>query len=124
VVQHARRASVAAALVAALALPGCLGGNSSNPPKSAGIRIGTPLTLADCSDWRKASPQEREGTVRDLRRFAGGPVGESRGRRGATLDDDRAYQVLDDYCKQSFARAFKLYKLYTRAAAFRKLRPN
>jgi hypothetical protein len=123
-VHHARRASVAAALLAGLALPGCLGGSSSNPPGSAGVRIGTPLQLANCGDWRKASPQEREGTVRDLRGFAGGPVGESPGRTGATLDDDRAYKVLDDYCKADFARGFKLYKLYTRAAAFRKLRPN
>jgi hypothetical protein len=123
-VQHARRASLAAAVVAALALPGCLGGSSSNPPKSAGVRLGQPLTLADCRDWRRASPQEREGTVRDLRHFAGGPVGESSGRRGATLDDDKAYQALDNYCKADFARGFKLYKLYTRAAAFRKLRPN
>jgi hypothetical protein len=88
------------------------------------VRIGAPLKLADCSDWRKASPQERAGTVRDLRRFAGGPVGESSGLRGATLDDDRGYQVLDNYCRQGFASAFKLYKLYTRAASFRKERPN
>jgi hypothetical protein len=124
VVHHARRASLAAAAAAVLALPGCLGGNSANPPRSAGVRIATPLQLADCRDWRKASPQERAGTVRDLRGFAGGPVGESPGRRGATLDDDRAYQVLDNYCRADFARGFKLYKLYTRAAAFRKERPK
>jgi hypothetical protein len=124
VVHHARRASLAAAAVAALTLAGCLGGSSSNPPRSAGVRISTPLTLADCSDWRKASPQERTGTVRDLRRFAGGPVGEAPGLHGATLDDDAAYQVLDDYCRRNFARGFKLYKLYTRAAAFSKQRPK
>jgi hypothetical protein len=124
VVQRARRASVAAVLAAAVGLTGCLGGNSANPPQSSGVRIGTPLQLANCRDWRTASPQERAGTVRDLRGFAGGPVGESPGRTGATLDDDRAYQVLDNYCKADFARGFKLYKLYTRAAAFRKLRPN
>jgi hypothetical protein len=123
-VHHARRASVAA-LVAGLALSGCLGGTSSGDRQaSGGARIGTPLQLADCSDWRKATPAERQGTVRQLRAFAGGPVGESPGLRGATLDDAAAYQVLDDSCRRDFARGFKLYKLYTRAAAFRKQRPN
>jgi hypothetical protein len=123
VVHYARRASVALVL-AGLGLSGCLGGDSSSGPASAGARIGVPLTLADCSDWRKATPSEREGSIRALRDFAGGPIGEGSGRRGATLDDDRAYKVLDDYCRQDFARGFKLYKLYTRAAAFRKLRPQ
>jgi hypothetical protein len=59
-----------------------------------------------------------------LRAFAGGPVGESSGLHGATLNDDAAYQVLDDSCRHDYARGFKLYKLYTRAAAFRKQRPN
>jgi hypothetical protein len=34
------------------------------------------------------------------------------------LDDARAYKVLESYCANSFARGFKLYKLYERAAAF------
>jgi hypothetical protein len=124
-VRQARRAALAAAVLSGLALGGCLGGDSSGGrPASAGARIGTPLSLADCGDWRKATPSEREGTVRALRDFAGGPVGEGSGRHGATLEDGRAYQVLDDSCRQEFARSFKLYKLYTRAAAFRKLRPQ
>ena len=124
-VHHARRASLAATFLAAVALTGCLGGDSSSGrPVSSGARIGTPLTLADCSDWRKATPSEREGSIKALRDFAGGPIGEGSGRHGATLDDDRAYKVLDDYCRQDFARGFKLYKLYTRAAAFRNVHPR
>jgi len=30
----------------------------------------------------------------------------------------QAYKVLESYCKNYFARGFKLYKLYERAAAF------
>jgi hypothetical protein len=121
-VHHTRRASVVA-LAASFALSGCLGGTSSGDrPASAGARIGTPLQLAACRDWQKATPSERQGTIRQLRAFAGGPVGESRGLHGATLDDDTAYQVLDDSCRHDYARGFKLYKLYTRAAAFRKQR--
>jgi hypothetical protein len=123
VVHHARRASLAAAAVAALALPGCLGGSSSGGrPAEAGARIAAPLQLADCRNWHKATPAERQGTIRQLRAFAGGPVGESPGLHGATLDDDAAYQVLDDSCRHDYARGFKLYKIYTRAAAFRNQR--
>ena len=34
------------------------------------------------------------------------------------LDDSKAYDLLDNYCKNTFARGFKLYKLYERAASF------
>jgi hypothetical protein len=34
------------------------------------------------------------------------------------LEDGRAYRVLQSYCIRTFARGFKLYKLYERAAAF------
>jgi hypothetical protein len=38
--------------------------------------------------------------------------------RGAVLDDERAYELFNSYCKADFARGFKLYKLYERATAF------
>ena len=54
-----------------------------------------------------------------LRKFAGGPVGSSTGLKyGSVLDDQRAYRVLDSWCRKYFARGFKLYKLYERAATF------
>ena len=54
-----------------------------------------------------------------LRNFAGGPVGSSQGlQNGPVLDDTRAYKLLESYCVNFFARGFKLYKLYDRAAAF------
>jgi hypothetical protein len=76
-----------------------------------------PLTLAACSDWRKATPSERDGTIRGLRAFAGGPTGEAPGLHGATLSDEKAYQLLENTCRQDFARGFKLYKVYTRGAS-------
>lgn len=118
-VHQAARAAVAAA--AALALTGCLGDDTSGaPPASQGAGVGQPIQLANCRDWRRASPRQRMHTINELKAFAGGPTG-SAGRRGATLDDDRAYKVLEGYCRPEFARGFKLYKLYTRAAAFRNL---
>jgi hypothetical protein len=74
---------------------------------------------ADCSDWKNGSEDQRQTMVFYLRKFAGGPVGSSAGiQRGPVLDDDRAYKVLASYCSKQFARGFKLYKLYERAAAF------
>jgi hypothetical protein len=109
---------VAAVLLGA-ALAGCNQSDpeTERPPGSGAARIGTPLRLADCDDWRRASIRERYGTVRQLRKFAGGPVG-SRGGRGATLEDDKAYELFENYCKEDLASSFKLYKLYTRAASF------
>jgi hypothetical protein len=76
----------------------------------------------DCADWKRSDVRERYGTIEDLRLFAGGPAGAgTRGGlegHGATLPDDKAYKLFQNWCSQDFARAFKLYKLYTHAAAF------
>jgi hypothetical protein len=112
-----------AAMVAALIATGCSeSGSEEEAPSGAGARIETPLRLADCTDWRAADLAERLGTVRQLRDFAGGPTGSPAGR-GAVLEDERAYAVLQGYCSAEFAESFKLYKLYTRAAAFQSLVP-
>jgi hypothetical protein len=58
------------------------------------------------------------GTVRELRRFAERPVGSVAGH-GSVLDDADAYRLFENTCSHYYARSFKLYKLYTRAAAFR-----
>jgi hypothetical protein len=77
------------------------------------------LRLADCTAWNHANEARRKTTVEALRRFAGGPVGSSAGiQNGPVLDDKAAYELLQRFCKHYYARAFKLYKLYTHAAAF------
>ena len=112
---------VAALITAAIA--GCSQSDSEeSAPHGAGPRIGVPLRLADCSDWRAADVAERLGTVRQLRDFAGGPTGSPAGR-GAVIEDERAYALLQGSCSAEFAESFKLYKLYTRAAAFQSLAP-
>ena len=40
------------------------------------------------------------------------------GQRGSVLSEKRANTVLTSYCRLPFAGAFKLYKIYGRAAAF------
>lgn len=120
-VQDSARASLATALAAAgLALAGCsAGGSGTTPPPGVGSdRIGTPVRLADCTDWQKATLRQRFGTVREIKAIAGGPTGTVKDQYGNTLPDDKAVKLFDRACKQTFARGFKLYKLYNRAAAF------
>jgi hypothetical protein len=114
-------ARIAGALMVA-ALAGC-GGSSSERPSQQGVgqNVGAPINLADCTDWEQADTSQRLGTVRELRNFAGGPVVGANGQqgRGRVLKDEDAYDLLENYCENDFARGFKLYKLYERSAAFR-----
>jgi hypothetical protein len=117
VVQDASRALALG--LALLALAGCNSGNgSAPPPSSGGERIGTPVRLADCTDWDRATLRQRFGTVREIRGIAGGPTGTTKDQYGNTLPDEKAVKLFDRACKQPYARGFKLYKLYNRAAAF------
>ena len=113
-VHHAARAAVAAGL-AVLALSACGGGGQ--PSVAGGPRIGQPTQLVACADWNDADIRERYGTIEALRQFAGGPTGSPAGH-GATIEDDEAYDLFERWCGESYASGFKLYKLYTRAAAF------
>jgi hypothetical protein len=102
---------------------GCGGSDGGNTASGAGAQIDVPLRLADCDDWNQADVSERLGTVEQLRDFAGGPTGSPAGH-GNVLSDKRGYEVMENWCANDFARAFKLYKLYTRAAAFSSLIPE
>lgn len=109
-------------LICCAALLGGCGGSSSSKDKpfpTTGAGVGTSIRTANCSDWKRGTVEARRRTVVQLRGFAGGPVGSSQGiQNGPVLDDTRAYKVLESYCANEFARGFKLYKLYERAAVF------
>ena len=118
---HLRNARSVIALICCIALLGGCGGSSSSTQQAEELPLaglGSVRTV-DCTDWKRGTVDQRRGTVDQLRGFAGGPVGSSAGiQNGPVLDDARAYRVLQSYCKNRFARGFKLYKLYERAAAF------
>jgi hypothetical protein len=120
--RSARRAFAAALLAAAVAVAGCGGGPSTQPQVDVGPNVGQPINLADCHDWQQANVEQRLGTIDQLKGFAGGPVvgnnASSPSGTGSVLDDKEAYDLFDRWCGQSYARGFKLYKLYQRAAAF------
>lgn len=110
-----RRGVTLLAAIAALTALGACGGDDA--PADQGIGGNKPLQLVACHDWNNASSSERLYTLKQIRDFAGGPVGEPAGR-GAIVDDDDAYDLFERYCASDFADAFKLYKLYVRYAAF------
>ena len=101
-------------------LAGCGGSGNSDKQRA---NLPTPgvgsIRTADCADWRRGSVEQRYGTIDQLHQFAGGPVGSSpQLENGQVLGDARAFRLIDSACSKRFARAFKLYKLYERAASF------
>jgi hypothetical protein len=120
--QKARFAS--ALICCAVLLAGCGGDNgSSGSEKRVNDRplqtLPVALRYAECSHWRKGTVEQRRGTVVLIREFAGGPVGSSRGiQKGREIDDGVAYRLIDRACSKRFATGFRLYLLYTHAAAF------
>ena len=99
-----------------------MGRPAIQPQVDVGPNVGQPISLADCHDWNQANTEQRLGTIQQLKDFAGGPIvgnsATSPSGTGAVLDDKQAYDLFNRYCAASFASAFKLYKLYERAAAF------
>jgi hypothetical protein len=112
-------ATLLLSILIAAAAAGCGEDNVSQEEAQAelGVDLGAPINLADCTDWEEGDVSQRLGTIRELEEFLGGPTGTPSGH-GATLDEDTAYQLFENFCEQEYARGFKLYKLYSRAAAF------
>jgi hypothetical protein len=110
------------ALLATVLIAGCGSGSGTQPQVNVGPNVGQPISLADCNDWNQANTEQRLGTIKELKGFAGGPIvgnnATSPSGTGAVLDDKQAYDLFNRYCASDFASAFKLYKLYERAAAF------
>jgi hypothetical protein len=123
VVHHAEQAVAtgrrkASAIVALACCGALLAGCGADGPKAAPkTGVVASVRVANCTDWKHGDAQQKRETVLALRRFASGPVGSSKVlKNGLVLGDRRAYRILDNYCAQYFARGFKLYKLYDRAA--------
>ena len=120
--QNRQPLRLAAAPVCCLALLGGCGGSSHSNTRAGGNAtrgVGESIRLASCTDWQKGTIAQRRQTVVELREFAGGQVGSSVGiQRGPVLFDASAYKLFQKYCANYFARGFRLYKLYTRSAAF------
>jgi hypothetical protein len=110
-----------AVLICSLALlTGCGSasqGSTIGPHSS--VDVGESARSDTCAQWQAGTVAQRHGALLRLRKFASSPVGSSSGiQNGHVLTDQRAYKLFQSFCSKHFARAFKLYKLYERAAAF------
>jgi hypothetical protein len=79
------------------------------------LRVGSVAQLAQCSDWNVGTRAERLATIADIRaqvNLRDGAV------RTAALSNEAAYRVLQSTCANGFARSFRLYKVYAKAASF------
>jgi hypothetical protein len=106
-----------------VALAAC--GDSEDRADSGSSAVGSPdvrLTAreADCTDWNEASVEQRGVIVDSLAEFEGGPTTEG---AGPTLPGDEAYDLFERTCADEAAGAFKLYKIYARAAVFQNAEP-
>jgi hypothetical protein len=105
-------------------LLGC-GGGSDDAADRDSAALGSPdvqtsTREADCNDWNAASVEEQQIIVASIGEFEGGaPTGTA----GRTLPDDEAYDLFQRFCEKDYASAFKLYKIYVRAAAFQSVEP-
>jgi hypothetical protein len=120
--QAARAAAIAALLLCAVApLAGCGGSGSATAASSipASADVGESARSDTCAQWQAGTVTQRYGALARLKKFAESPVGSSALlKNGHILDDKQAYKLFGSICAHRFARAFKLYKLYERAAAF------
>ena len=115
---------IAAAVLSVALLAGCGTEGSRQGPRSGGVRpevAGSTAALANCGEWKRATPKQRRFTVDDLR---GQLTGQGDPKARSVLSDERAYEVFEHACKQGYADQLRLYKLYVRAAAFEPLRPE
>jgi hypothetical protein len=102
-----------------LLLSGCGDSSSAAGHTVNDVAVGESLRLANCTNWKSATVAQRKVTVEQLQKFAGGRVGSSAGiKTGPILSNERAYKLFQTACAHTYARGFKLYKLYEHAAAF------
>jgi len=115
-------AALAAAALAAGGAAGCgtsheAKGTAAAKPAAASVAAdaGT-IRVADCRYWNATDAAEHRSLLAAMRAFFGAEA--DNGQRGPVLSDQQAEQLFSGACRPAYAKAFKLYKLYGRAAAF------
>ena len=110
------------ALLLLLLVAGCGGG--SDDGDASGEREVKPLGpllagsvahLAQCKDWVGGSHERKLATIDDIRAQVNR---RDTGIEAPALSDEEALGLFDRACSNSYARSFRLYVLYARAAGF------
>ena len=104
--------------MSSLALTACSGGESGaeRPAKPLGQELaGSVAHLAQCKDWVGGSRERKLATIDDIRRQVNR---RDTGIQSPPLSDEEALGLFDRACSNRYARSFRLYVLYARAAGF------
>ena len=115
---RARRWAPVALACGVLVAAGCGDDEDRGDPGSSALGspdVQTSVRQADCDDWNRASVEDQQVIVESIAEFEGGG---STGTVGRTMPTEQAYEVFGRFCDEDYASAFKLYKIYVRAAAF------
>jgi hypothetical protein len=112
-----KRLALALALVL-LAVAGCGGSDekAGREVKPLGeLLAGSVAPLAQCKDWVGGSHERKLATIEDIRSQVNR---RDTGITAPALSDEEALGLFDRACSNSYARSFRLYVLYARAAAY------
>ena len=112
------RRGAAAALLLSLALGACGGddGDGRSGAKALGQELaGSVAHLAQCKDWVGGSRERKLATIDDIRAQVNR---RDTGIQSPPLSDEEALGLFDRACSNRYARSFRLYVLYARAAGF------
>jgi hypothetical protein len=118
----ARRGAFGAALiVAALGLGAC-GETAQKESEPLGAKLGGSVAqLANCSDWAGGARESKLATIADIRNQVNR---DDTGVDSPPLSDDEAMRLFDRECGRPYARSFRLYVIYARAAGWAPLLRN
>lgn len=110
----------AAALAAAAALGACgsSGGDGDEPRRAEplGPKLGGSVaTMAACKHWAGGSRERKLATIADIRNQVSR---DDTGIEAPPLSDTEAVALFDGECAQPYAKGFRLYVLYARAAGW------
>ena len=110
----ARRTAAAVAAIAALGLGAC--GGKGEEAEPLGKKLGGSVApLANCGDWVGGARERKLATIADIRNQVNR---DDTGIDAPPLSDDEAMQLFDRECSNSYARSFRLYVIYARAAGW------
>ena len=109
--------AAALAVAAALGLTGCgASPEDERPAKPLGTQLGGSVApLANCSDWSGGARERKLATIADIRRQVNR---DDTGVESPPLSNAEAMQLFDKECAQPYARSFRLYVIYARAAGW------
>ena len=109
-----RRSLAIVAVAAALGVAAC--GDEPRKAEPLGKKLGGSVaTLVNCGDW-SGGPRERKlATIADIRNQVNR---DDTAVKAPPLSDAEALKLFDLECSRSYAKGFRLYVLYARAAGW------